>query len=41
MISVTSQLCSEVQRREEEDRKMKNTSYYLKTFNVIFPSVLR
>jgi hypothetical protein len=39
MISVTSQPCSEVQRRKEEDRKMKNTSYYLKTVNVIFPSV--
>jgi hypothetical protein len=41
MIFVTTQQCSALQRRKEEDKKMKNITYYLKTFNVIFPPVLR
>jgi hypothetical protein len=28
------QLCSELQRGKEEDKKMKNFTCYLKTFNV-------
>jgi hypothetical protein len=35
-----AQLCLELKWREEGDNKMKNMTYYLKAFGVIFLSIL-